>query len=93
MMQVSVVVLPEPAGPVTSTRPFDSRDRFSTASGISYSLGSGRPNGITRMIDEYEPRWRNTFARKRPTPAMANEKSSSWFTFSDMMRKSRSASW
>ena len=34
-MQASVVDLPEPAGPVTSTRPFCRRDRHSTSSGIS----------------------------------------------------------
>ena len=82
MMQASVVDLPAPAGPVTSTRPFCRRARRSTSSGMWKSAGFGSPNGMTRMTAPNDPRWRNTFARKRPTPAMANEKSSSWLPLS-----------
>ena len=80
MMQASVVDLPEPAGPVTSTRPFCRPAVRRTASGMLKSLGSGRPNGITRMTADSEPRWRNTLARKRPMPGSAKEKSSSWLS-------------
>ena len=77
-MQASVVDLPAPAGPVTSTSPFCRSAVRSTSSGMPNSAGSGRPKGMTRTTAASDPRWRNTFARKRPTPGRANEKSRSW---------------
>ena len=49
MMQASVVDFPVPAGPVISTRPLDEEAKSITSSGIPISLGSGRPNWITRI--------------------------------------------
>ena len=56
MMHASVVDLPAPAGPVTSTSPFWNLARRSTSSGMWNSAGSGRPKGMTRMTAPYEPR-------------------------------------
>src|SRR5579863_3625317 len=77
IMAASVVDLPDPVGPVTSTRP----------RGLSHILltTAGRPNwlkdliskGIRRKTAEVAPRWLKTLARKRARPFNPNEKSSS----------------
>ena len=92
MMQASVVDLPEPAGPVTSTMPRGISARRRTLSGMFISTGSGRPKGITRMTAPSEPRWRKMLARKRPTPGTAKEKSSSWLMLVEKICMSRFAS-
>ena len=77
IMQASVVDLPLPAGPVTSTSPFIRSAAASTVSGIDSASGSGKPKRITRSTTASEPRWCSTLARKRPISRMAKEKSSS----------------
>ncbi len=70
-MAASVVDLPEPVVPVSSTIP-----RFSVA---SVRITSGRPrssivrtwNGITRSAIETWPRWRNALTRKRESPGIS----------------------
>ena len=77
MTTASVVDLPEPVGPVTSTSPFSIE--------ASRRIGSGMPScssvmifeGITRKTAP-EPRcWRNTLTRKRATPAISYARSTS----------------
>ena len=77
-MAASVVDLPEPVGPVTSTRPFM---RFVKSVAIfgSPSFSSARiSNGICRITIDTTPRCRNTLPRNRDSPLIPNEKSSSF---------------
>src|SRR5271163_1087102 len=77
IIDASVVDLPDPVGPVTSTSP----------RGLSHILltTAGRPNwwkdlisnGIRRKTQAEAPRWLKTLARKRARPFSPNEKSSS----------------
>ena len=48
-MHASVVDLPQPVGPVTSTRPLFRSAKRMTDSGVFISSGSGSPKGMTRM--------------------------------------------
>jgi hypothetical protein len=59
-----VVLLPEPVGPPTITRPWMARDQLSTTGGMPRPSGDGA-SLITRKISATEPRWRKTEARKR----------------------------
>lgn len=54
--QASVVDLPHPAGPVTSTSPFCISARESTPSGMPRSCGLGSSKVMTRMTAASEPR-------------------------------------
>ncbi len=67
IMAASVVVLPEPVVPVTSTRPRGSRASFLTTAGSSSSSKLGMRVATCRMAMEMLPRWRYTFTRNRPT--------------------------
>ena len=63
-----VVVLPQPAGPVTSTRPAPfGRDALDTGGSPSWSQ-AGMPCITRRKTRASEPRWRYTWTRNRPTP-------------------------
>ena len=93
MMQVSVVDLPLPAGPVTRTMPLLTLASLRTLSGMWSCTGSGRPKGMTRMIAPKEPLWRKMFARNRPTPGSAKLKSSSWLLLRSKKLMSRPAIW
>ena len=77
IMQASVVDLPEPAGPVTSTSPLALSPSSSTVSGMPSLSGSGRLKATTRTTAASEPRCRYTLTRKRETPGSEKEKSSS----------------
>ena len=80
IMAARVVDLPEPVGPVTSTRP----------RGFSHSLETtgGRPSwakdliskGMTRKTAATAPRWLKQLPRKRARPLRPKEKSSSRFS-------------
>ncbi len=52
----SVVDLPLPVGPVTSTKPFETEARRMTESGMFICTGSGSPKGMTRMTAPKLPR-------------------------------------
>ena len=56
-MQASVVLLPLPAGPVTSTMPFRQEDaRSITIGGMCSASGFGRPKVTTRQVAASVPR-------------------------------------
>ena len=76
-MQARVVVLPEPAWPVTSTRPFLQSFTVMISGGMWNSSGFGRPKRMTRTTAARVPRCRNRFTRNRPMPLREQEKSSS----------------
>ena len=66
IMVASVVVLPDPVVPVTSTMPRGSRASFRTASGsMSFSKVGIFPT-TCRTAMEMLPLWRKTLTRKRP---------------------------
>ena len=72
MRAATVVVLPDPGGPVTSTRPFSSSAKRSTCGGSPRSSRSGISGGTRRTTIASEPRWRWIATRKRPSPVMLN---------------------
>ena len=68
--EASVVDLPEPVGPVTSTSP---RGRFAndfTMAGMCSESKSGMRNGMVRSTAPIAFRWRKTFILKRLRPAI-----------------------
>ncbi len=71
IMAARVVVLPEPVGPVTSTRPRCSLDSRPTTSGRPSWSKLAADVRTRRKIMATEPRWRNTFTRNRPHPGTA----------------------
>ena len=88
----TVVVLPDPGGPVTSTRPRSSSAKRSTCGGRPSSSRSGISGGTRRTTMASEPRWRWMATRKRPRPATLNPElaspvvaSSSWRAASRML--------
>ena len=66
IIAASVVVLPEPVVPVTSTRPRGSSARRLMISGRWSSSKLGILVVTWRMATLMLPRWRNTLTRKRP---------------------------
>ena len=77
IIHARVVDLPEPAGPVTSTRPFLYSENSIILSGINKSSGFGMLKLITRITADKEPRCLYALILNLATPANANEKSSS----------------
>ena len=75
--QASVVDLPEPVGPVTSTIPRGSEARSSMVGVIPSVSGSGILELMTRMADSTPFRVISTLTRKRESPGMSWEQSSS----------------
>ena len=80
IIAASVVLLPEPVGPVTSTRPRGRSASWETVSGRPSSWNDLISQGIVRKAAPTAPRWLKTLARKRASPLMPNEKSSSRFS-------------
>ncbi len=66
----SVVVLPEPVGPVTRTRPRGSRASAARAGGMPSSSRDIAPIATRRKTRPTEPRDRKALTRKRPTPGI-----------------------
>ena len=66
IIAASVVVLPEPVVPVTSTRPRGSSARRLMISGRCSSSKVGILVVTWRMATLMLPRWRKTLTRKRP---------------------------
>src|SRR5712692_6526028 len=77
IMAASVVDLPEPVGPVTSTNPRGLSQSLLTTAGRPSWLNDLISKGIRRKTAAVAPRWLNTLARKRASPFKPNEKSSS----------------
>src|SRR5438552_568168 len=65
MIAASVVVLPEPVAPVTSTSPRCSSAIDLTPGGILRSSKLGTCLGMTRNANDIEPRWRTALTRRR----------------------------
>lgn len=68
---------PLPAGPVTSTSPLERPDSPMMDSGMWRDSGEGRSNRTRRMTAAREPLCFITLARKRDSPLIEKEKSSS----------------
>ena len=68
IIPASVVVLPDPVGPVTSTRPRGSMASAASASGRPRSCSGIAPTLTRRNTSPAEPRERNALTRNRPTP-------------------------
>jgi len=64
----SVVDLPEPVGPVTSTKPRGSIAKFATAGGTPRASSGLMSYGMSRNAAPTESRWRYMFTRKRALP-------------------------
>src|SRR5882724_11043781 len=77
IMAASVVDLPDPVGPVTSTKPRGLSHSLLTTAGRPSWLNDLISKGMSRNTAEVAPRWLNTLARKRARPFNPNEKSSS----------------
>ena len=68
--EASVVDLPEPVGPVTSTRPRGRSAKARTTAGMCNDSKAGISNGIVRRTAPIAPRWRKTFIRNRLFPVI-----------------------
>ncbi len=78
----SVVLLPLPVAPVTSTRPRDSAESDTTEGGRPSASSVGMSSGMRRIETAIVPRWRNTLARTRPTPGACHAMSTSSLVWS-----------
>ena len=76
-MAASVVDLPEPVGPVTSTRPRGFRASSPKIFGAFSSSSDRILDGIVRSTAEAPRSWLKALTRKRARPGIANEKSHS----------------
>ncbi len=66
-----VVDLPDPVGPVTSTKPRGSDAKFPITGGMPSCSMLLISKGITRKAAPRALRWRNRFTRNRATPVSA----------------------
>ena len=73
----SVVDLPEPVGPVTSTSPRGISARLATTGGSPSCSSDTMSCGMARITAPTESRCRKTLTRKRPRPGIECEVSSS----------------
>ncbi len=87
-----VVVLPEPVGPVTSTRPRGSIARLASTAGSPSSCSGVAPTLTWRNTRPAEPRLRKALTRNRPTPVREYAKSASFVRRNSSTRSSRSTS-
>ncbi len=74
----SVVLLPDPVGPVTSTRPRGFSASFATTPGSPSSSKVRTLNGICRITSDTQPRCLKQLPRNRARFWIPNEKSSSF---------------
>jgi hypothetical protein len=75
IIAASVVDLPEPVGPVTSTNPRGLRMKSSSTGGRPRSASFGMTVGIVRITAPIEARWKKAFTRKRALPGTEYERS------------------
>src|SRR6478735_317292 len=92
IIPASVVVLPDPVGPVTRTRPRGSIASAASASGSPRSGSGMAPTLTRRKTRPAEPRERKALTRKRPTPGSEYAKSASLVLANSSRRSSRSTS-
>src|SRR6266850_3522290 len=78
IIAASVVLLPEPVGPVTSTRPRGRSASCAITGGSPRSSKVFTLKGICRITTETQPRCLKQFPRKRARFWIPNEKSSSF---------------
>ncbi len=78
IIAASVVLLPEPVGPVTSTRPRGRSASLATTCGNPSSSNVRTVNGICRITSDTQPRCLKQLPRKRARFWMPKEKSSSF---------------
>ena len=78
MMEARVVDLPDPVGPVSSTRPRGSRASHSATGGSPSSSKVGMSEGIIRRASAISPFWWNALPRSRARSCQVSEKSTSW---------------
>jgi hypothetical protein len=69
MSAARVVDFPEPVAPVTRISPRFCITSVVSASGNPNCVALGKSMRMRRATSPTWPRWRNTFRRKRPTPA------------------------
>jgi len=79
IIEASAVDLPEPVGPVTSTKPCGRIVRSPITGGRFRLPRAGTDDGIALNTAPMTPRWRNALIRNRPKPFKPCEKSSSRF--------------
>ena len=77
IIAASVVDLPEPVVPVSRMIPRSSSASSVITGGSASSLIVRILWGIARHTSEISPRWRKALMRKRATPSISNEKSTS----------------
>src|SRR2546427_8038731 len=75
IIAASVVLLPDPVGPVTSTRPRGFSDSFATTPGNPSSSKVRTLNGICRITSDTQPRCLKQLPRNRARFWMPNERS------------------
>src|SRR3954469_9072749 len=92
IIPASVVVLPEPVGPVTSTSPRGSMASEARTGGRPRSVSGMAPTLTRRNTRPHEPRERNALTRNRPTPDSEYAKSASLDLWNSSTRSSRSTS-
>ncbi len=78
IMAASVVDLPEPVGPVTRISPLGRSDSSRTTFGSPSSSKLRILKGMVRMAAATAPRCMKMLARKRDSPLMPKERSSSF---------------
>ena len=86
MIAASVVDLPDPVGPVTSTTPFFSFPTLNNSLGIFSDSSVGIPSGMTRSTIAYVPRCEKTFTRNRVFCGIEYERSTDPFIRSVRVR-------
>src|SRR5450756_126974 len=91
-IEASVVVLPEPVGPVTRTSPRGSRASSPTTSGSPSSASVWAPTDTRRNTSAHAPRARYAFTRKRPTPESEYAKSASLVALNEAISSAGSTS-
>ena len=88
----SVVVLPDPVGPVTSTSPRGSIDRLASTAGSPRSTSGIAPTLTRRNTSPQAPLLRKAFTRNRPIPEMEKAKSASLVRLNCSTRSARMTS-
>ena len=68
IIEASVVDLPEPVGPVTSTKPRGFLMKSISTGGRPSVSNAGMSCGIVRMTAPIDARWKKALTRKRALP-------------------------
>jgi hypothetical protein len=92
IIPASVVVLPEPVGPVTSTSPRGSIASDASTGGSPRSPSEIAPMLTRRKTRPHDPRAMKALTRNRPRPVIEYAKSASFVTRKASCRSGRSTS-